>query len=450
VSVMSTFGLHTFGRGGIHPEPHKEATSWRPIEELPGPDEVRLPLLQHIGAAAEPIVKKGDRVRRGQKIAEALDSGAPLHATISGKVKPIEKHPHPTLATSPAIVIARTDDAEGELEFPEAPDWRTCPIEESLARIREAGIVGLGGAAFPTWRKLTLPRGTVVDILVVNGAECEPYLTADFRVMLEHAREAVEGGLLMARIIGASRVLIGVEADKPRAILALQKALAELPPGIPAHVVPCEARYPQGAERQLVAAVTGRTVPPRALPSAVGVLVQNVATAVAVHDAVRYRRPLLDRVLTVTGPGVRTPRNLRVPVGTLLADVIAFCGGMTDDASRIVAGGPMMGRTLPRLDVPITKGMNGLVVFEGRGTFEDAYGPCIRCGRCLEVCPLALEPDQVSLRVEAGRPLETARFGAPECYECGCCTYVCPAGRPLVQFMQVAKSALRRADGAQV
>jgi electron transport complex protein RnfC len=450
MSAMTGLSLHTFGRGGIHPDPHKEATSWRPIEPLPPPAEVRLPLLQHIGAAAEPTVKKGDRVRRGQKIAEALDSGAPLHATISGKVKPIEKHPHPTLATAPAIVIARTDDAEGELEFPESPDWRACPVDEALARIREAGIVGLGGAAFPTWRKLTLPRGVEVDILIVNGAECEPYLTADFRVMVEHAREAVEGALLMARIVSAARVLIGVEADKPLAITALQAALADLPRGTPAHVVPCEARYPQGAERQLVAAVTGRVVPPRALPTAVGVLVQNVATAVAVHDAVRFRRPLLDRVLTVTGPGVRNPRNLRVPVGTLLSDVLDHCGGLSDDANRIVAGGPMMGRTLPRLDVPITKGMNGLVVLEGRGPFVDGYGPCIHCGRCLEACPLALEPDQVSVRVEAGRALETERYGANECYECGCCTYVCPAERPLVQFMQVAKSALRRAEGMRV
>ena len=446
VSAMTAIGLHTFGRGGIHPDPSKQATSWRPIEALPPPAEVRLPLLQHIGAAAEPVVKKGDCVRRGQKVAEAVDSGAPIHATISGKVKPIEKHPHPTLAVAPAIVIARTGDAEGELEFPEDPEWRACPTDGMLARIREAGIVGLGGAAFPTWRKLTLPRGTGVDTLIVNGAECEPYLTADFRVMVEHAREAVEGGRIMARIVGAARLLIGVEADKPRAIRALQDALPLLPPGIAAHVVPCEARYPQGAERQLVAAVTGRVVPPRALPTAVGVLVQNVATAVAVHDAVRYRRPLLDRVLTVTGPGVIIPRNLRVPVGTLVSEALAFCGGLSNQANRIVAGGPMMGRTLPRLDVPITKGMNGIVVLEGHGPFVDGYGPCIRCGRCLEACPLALEPDQVSIRVEAGRPLETAPFGAHECYECGCCTYVCPAERPLVQFMQVAKSALRRAD----
>jgi electron transport complex protein RnfC len=442
--------FRTFGRGGIHPEPHKHATSWRPIETMPWPAEVRLPLLQHIGAAAEPLVKKGDRVRRGQKIAEAPDSGAPLHATISGKVKPIEKQPHPTLATSPAIVIARTEDAEPELEFTEDPEWRTCPTAEALARIREAGIVGLGGAAFPTWRKLALPRGIEVDIVVINGAECEPYLTADFRVMVEHAREAVEGAILMARIVGAARVLFGVEADKPLAIADLNKALADLPRGIPAHVVPCAARYPQGAERQLVAAVTGRSVPPRALPTAVGVLVQNVATAVAVHDAVRYRRPLLDRVLTVAGPGVRKPRNLRVPVGTLLSEVLAFCGGMSDAASRIVAGGPMMGRTLPRLDVPVVKGMNGVIVLEGRAPLSDGYGPCIHCGRCLEACPLGLEPDQVSVRVEAGRALETEPFGTRDCYECGCCTYVCPAQRPLVQFMQVAKSALRRADAVAV
>ena len=447
---MASSVLRTFGRGGIHPDPDKYATSWRPIEALPPPAEVRLPLLQHIGAAAEPLVKKGERVRRGQKIAEALDSGAPLHATISGKVKPIEKQPHPTLATSPAIVIARTDDAEPELEFPEDPDWRACPIGEALSRIREAGIVGLGGAAFPTWRKLTLPPGMEVDILVVNGAECEPYLTADFRVMVEHAREAIAGAMLMAHIVGAARVLFGVEADKPLAITALQRALTDLPRGISAHVVPCEARYPQGAERQLVAAVTGRVVPPRALPTAVGVLVQNVATAVAVHDAVRFRRPLLDRVLTVAGPGVRDPRNVRVPLGVLLSEVLAFCGGMSDEASRIVAGGPMMGRTLPRLDVPVTKGMNGVVVLEGRGALADGYGPCIHCGRCLEACPLGLEPDQVSVRVEAGRALETDPFGARECYECGCCTYVCPAQRPLVQFMQVAKSALRRAEAVVV
>jgi electron transport complex protein RnfC len=440
---MTLVHLHTFGRGGIHPGPHKQATATRGIEELaPTPREVRLPLLQHAGEPATALVKKGELVRRGQKIAEGGENGVPLHATISGKVKPIERHPHPTLVQYPAIVIARQDDLL-PLEFPEDPDWREYGHDEALARIREAGIVGLGGAAFPTWRKLAFARE--VDTLIVNGAECEPYLTSDQRVMAEQPLDVVEGGLVMARLIGAARVLIGVEADKADAMAALERAISARPRGpLSVRVVPCEARYPQGAERQLVQALTGRVVPLRRLPTAVGVLVQNVATAVAVHDAVRFRRPLLDRVVTVTGPGVAVPRNVRVPLGTLLSDLIDFCGGLSDDATRIVAGGPMMGRALPRLDLPVVKGMNGLVALTGPAPFEHSFSACIACGRCLEACPLGLEPDQVSVRVEAGRTLDTEPYGALDCYECGCCSYVCPSHRPLVQFMQVAKSALRR------
>ena len=204
------------------------------------------------------------------------------------------------------------------------------------------------------------------------------------------------------------------------------------------------ARYPQGAEKQLVAALTGRTIPPRALPYVVHVVVQNVATAAAVRGAVRFRRPLLDRVVTVTGPGIAQPRNVRAPLGTLLADLVAFCGGLVEGTTRVISGGPMMGRALPRLDVPLVKGMNGLVLLTGKGPYEEGYGPCIQCGRCLDACPLGLEPNQVSIRVEAGRATEGREFGAEECYECGACSYVCPSQRPLVQFVQVAKSALRK------
>jgi electron transport complex protein RnfC len=439
-------GLRGFGRGGVHPDPHKQATAWRPIESLPMPHEVRLPLLQHLGEPAVPIVKKGDLVRRGQKIAEGGETGVPLHATISGKIKPIDKVPHPVHVISPAIIIAR-QDGEGteELSFPEDPAWLVVSREEALARIREAGIVGLGGAAFPTWRKLMLPPDARVDTLVINGAECEPYLTSDYRTMLSHPNEVVEGALVMARIIGVRRVLIGIESDKLAAKWWLDVAAGIAADGpISVQVVPCEIHYPQGAERQLVTALTGRVVPARALPTAVGVLVQNVATAASVYEAVRWRRPLLDRVMTVTGPGIRVPRNLRVPLGTLLGEIVAFCGGMDPDTTRVIAGGPMMGRALPRLDLPVIKGMNGLVLLKGRGPFEGGYGPCIRCGRCLEACPLGLEPDQVSIRIEAAKPLDTEEFGALDCYECGSCSYVCPSERPLVQFMQVAKSALRR------
>lgn len=449
---MLNSALRTFGRGGIHPDPHKRETARRPTEILPTPPEVRLPLQQHLGEPATPLVKKGDIVRRGQKIADGGATGVPIHASISGKVKPIEKHPHPTLVLATAIVIARqTGEGTEELPFEEDPGWRALEPDEAIARIREAGIVGLGGAAFPTWRKLTLPPGTEIDTLVINGAECEPYLTSDFRLMMERPREVLEGALAMARLLHVQRVLIGIESDKPEAARLLEAAIAGAPEGrIRAMVVPCDARYPQGAERQLVESLTGRIVPARALPLAVGVLVQNVATAAAVHDALRYRRPLLDRILTVAGAGIREPRNLRVPLGTLLGDVVAACGGATEDTTRIIAGGPMMGRALPRLDLPVIKGMNGLLLLTGRGPFEEGFGPCIQCGRCLEACPLGLEPDQVSVRVEAGRPLDTERFGAIDCYECGCCTYVCPAGRPLVQFMQVARAALRRSAALRV
>ena len=442
--------LKTFGRGGIHPGTHKRETSLLPIEAIaPLPSEVWLPLVQHLGEPATPLVKKGDKVVRGQKIADGGATGAPLHATISGKVKPLDKRPHPTLVTVESIIIAR--EGEAEMDFPEAPGWRFLPREAMLERVREAGIVGLGGAAFPTYRKLTLPPNVRVDTFILNGAECEPYLTSDYRLMLEDPAAIVEGALLMARLLGVKRVMVGVEADKMPAVEALRLAAKDVPLGEQTfEVVPCEVRYPQGAERQLVTALTGRVIPPRSLPSAVGVLVQNVATAQAVYQAVRFQRPLLDRVVTVTGPGVLQPKNLRAPIGTLLQSLIDASGGMRPDTTRLIAGGPMMGRALPRLDLPLIKGMNGLLLLTGRGPMEEGFGPCIQCGRCIEACPLGLEPDQVSIRVEAGKVLETDPYGPIDCYECGCCTYVCPSARPLLQFMQVAKSALRRAAEVKV
>lgn len=447
---MSAAELHTFGRGGVHPETHKDLTAARPIERVPTPREVWLPLSQHMGEPATPIVAKGDQVVRGQKIAEGGATGCPIHATLSGKVKPLDKRPHPTLVTAQAIIIAGSGE-DTELEFPEDQDWRAVPREEALARIKEAGIVGLGGAAFPTYRKLMLPPDVKVDTLVINGAECEPYLTSDHRTMLSQPTEVVEGALAIARVIGVKRVLLGIEADKLPVKPLLERAARDVPRGdVHFEVVACEVRYPQGAEKQLVESLTGRVVPPRALPFVVGVVVQNVATAVAVYEAVRFRKPLLDRIFTVTGPGVVEPKNLRVPIGTLLSHVVAACGGMREETTRLVAGGPMMGRALPRLDLPVVKSMNGLVLLTGRGPFEDGYGPCIQCGRCLEACPLGLEPDQTSIRVEAGLALDTEPFGALDCYECGSCSFVCPSGRPLMQFMQVAKSAVRRAGELRI
>jgi electron transport complex protein RnfC len=437
----------TFGRGGVHPDAHKGDTARQPIEPLvPLPSEVWLPLVQHAGDPATPIVAKGDRVLRGQKIAEAVGTGVPLHATIAGKIKPLDKRPHPTLVTCPAITIA-ADGEGGEVEYEDDLEWRTRPRDEQLARIRDAGVVGLGGAAFPTWRKLDLPPNKPIDTFIVNGAECEPYLTSDYRIMLARPRDIVDGAIAMARLVGARRLLIGLEEDKADAVPGLEEALAQAPhDGLETGVRLCQVRYPQGAERQLVTALTGRVVPPRGLPSAVRVVVQNVATAISVYEALRWRRPLLDRVVTVTGPGVKSPRNVLAPIGTLLSTLCTFAGGLTPDATRIIAGGPMMGRALPRLDLPLIKGMNGLLLLTGKAPFEDGFGPCIQCGRCLDACPLGLEPDQTSVRIEVGRVLETEPFGALDCYECGSCTFVCPSSRPLLQFMQLAKTSLRRAQ----
>lgn len=442
--------ITSFGRGGIHPPTHKDLTSHLAIEDLPWPGEVWLPLVQHLGDPAVPIVKKGDTVARGQMIAEGGETGVPIHASVPGRIKFIDKRPHPTLVSCPTLVIRHTDETD-ELPLEEDPDWRALGAAETLDRIRQAGIVGLGGAAFPTYRKLVLPPGVAVDTFIVNGAECEPYLTADHRLMKLRPREILEGALIMTRLVGARRLLIGIEADKRDVIRGFRDAAADTPmQGIEFDVRVCEVRYPQGAERQLITSLTGRVVPARALPSAVGVIVQNVATSEAVYEAVRFRRPLIDRIMTVTGPGVAHPRNLRVPLGTLLQDIVAFCGGAREDTTRLIAGGPMMGRALPRLDLPLIKGMNGLVLLTGRGPFEEGYGPCIQCGRCLDACPLGLEPNQVSIFVEAGRTLETDPFGTLDCYECGSCTYVCPSERPLLQFMQVAKSALRRAKDLRI
>ncbi|MDZ4225188.1 MAG: electron transport complex subunit RsxC, partial [bacterium] len=355
-----------------------------------------------------------------------------------------------TVAESMAIVIETENNSDIPEESPvmEDPDWRHLSAEAMIAKIAAAGIVGLGGAAFPTYRKLRLPPGVAVDTLILNGAECEPYLTCDERLMMEEASEIIEGGFLLAKIVGAQKVLIGVEDNKPLAFNVLKEAVSHLKLPMPVHIVACKARYPQGSEKQLIEALTQRKVPPGKLPFHVGVVVQNVATAFSCYHAIRYGSPLLDRVITVSGGGILNPKNLRVPIGTSVEAIAQFCGGIHHDTVKVIAGGPMMGRASGRLDVPVTKGMSGILFFRSNEIRADHYGPCISCGRCLEACPLGLEPNQISIYTEAGRALETEEFGTKECFECGCCSFVCPAERPLVQFIQMAKQAFQ--TGSQI
>lgn len=438
-------------RGGVHLNEHKEETQHSPIESIDPPNEVVIPLLQHFGRPARPVVKRGDIVKRGQVVGEPQDLGVPVHASICGKVKRVVKQPHPILVETPAVVIQRSKPEDGveSLPFSDDPKWMTFDPSEMINRVRDAGIVGLGGATFPTYRKLSVPEQYNIDTLIINGAECEPYLTTDHRMMLETPEAIVWGAWLIAKTIGVKRCLFGIEDNKKDAAHALNETVAKLKPETSAYPVQMEVhitptRYPQGSEKQLIHVLTNRQVPNRGLPINVGIVVQNVATAAACFEAIRYQKPLLDRIITVSGGGIDQPKNLRVPIGTSLGHIVTACGGIKDSVVKILHGGPMMGKALPTIDIPIIKATNGLLFLTQKETHISVFGPCIQCGQCLEACPLGLEPNRISVLVESGLPLQTERFGTHECFECGCCSYVCPAKRPLVQFIQVAKSAYRR------
>ncbi len=441
--------IPTFSRGGIHPEDHKELTAGCAIEDYQ-PSLVVVPVSQSLGPSAVPIVEKAQKVRRGDVIASDEGGAVPIHAPVSGIIKSVDRGVHPTLVLDTTITIqARPDEDGAAREYPEVPGWEALDKEALLDKIRLGGIVGLGGATFPTYKKLKLPPEARVDTLIINGSECEPYLTCDYRLMLEEPESVVLGAWLIAKIIGVSSCLIGVEDNKRPAAEAMEQAIerlgiARMDPPVRMEVVLTQTKYPQGSEKQLIQALLQRVVPKGKLPLHVGVVVQNVATAYACLDAVRYHKPVLDRVVTISGLGITQPRNLRLPIGTTVQEIIKACGGLKDGVVKILAGGPMMGRTLGDMGAPVTKGTSGLLFLTRAETNLGNFQACVGCGECLDVCPLGLEPNRVSVLVEAGRPLETEPFGALECFECGCCAYACPSNRPLVQFMQMAKSAMRR------
>jgi electron transport complex protein RnfC len=440
--------LPTFSRGGVHPDEHKELTENLPIEDFI-PTNVYLPVSQSLGPSAEPLVAKATKVKRGDVIAK-VPGGVSLHAPVSGIIKGVTTGPHASLVYDTVITI-QAKPSEDDPQFPEQPGWQALPVAQMLERIRDAGVVGLGGAAFPTYRKLTLPKDAKVDTLVINGSECEPYLTCDYRLMLEESEKVVLGSWLIAKIIGVANCVIGVEDNKQPAAEKMRQTIDELglekmEPRVKMTVVVTQTRYPQGSEKQLVQSLTGRMVPKGGLPLAVGVVVQNVATAIACLDAIRNGKPVMERVLTVSGRGIQSPKNLRVPIGTSVEDIVAHCGGYTKDVVKILLGGPMMGRTIADLDVSVTKGTSGILFLTAAETSITRYQPCISCGECVDACPMGLEPNRVSQYMEVGRPMDTEQFGVRECFECGCCSYSCPSHRPLVQFMQVAKAAYRRQE----
>ena len=428
--------------GGIHPPGFKELSNGEPIAPAPLPELLVLPLQQHIGVPAEPVVRVGDRVLKGQVVAKAGGYvSVPVHASTSGRVVAIEDRPvpHPSGLRAPCIVVEPDgEDAWGE-RVP-LPDWQSVEPSRLRSAVREAGIVGLGGAGFPTFIKLSPGPGKVVDTVIVNGAECEPYITSDDRLMRERPEEVVAGARIARHAVQARRCVIGIEDNKPEAYEALRRAAGD---GVEVELVP--TLYPTGGEKQLVRILTGREVPSGKLPLDVGVVVQNVATVAAMHRALERGEPLVSRVVTVTGPGVGRPRNLEVAIGTPVAHLLSQCDPRPAQARALVMGGPMMGFALHDDAVPVVKTSNCVLVDVPTVPAEPAL-PCIRCGSCSRACPMSLLPQQMYWYSRA-KDFDRAReYNLFDCIECGCCAYVCPSHIPLVQYFRFAKSEILSLD----
>ena len=424
--------------GGIHPSEgkvsNKEDIINAPLQEL-----YTVPLQQHIGAPAKMVVQKGDHVLRGQLLGEPGGFvSAAVHSPTSGTVKDVTTCLGPAGATLPAVVIESDGEDKAADPLPPFENWQDADPAALKARVGEAGIVGMGGATFPTFVKLSPPPNVKIDTIILDGVECEPCLTADHRLMLETPEKIVKGAQIIGRILGVKRIIIAIELNKPDAIETMTKA-AE---GTGVEVAPLVVRYPQGAEKQLIYALTGRKVPSGGLPAAVGCVVSNVGTTAAIYEAVCLGKPLYERVTTVTGTPVVKPGNYRFRVGTLYRTALELCGGVSEDPAKIISGGPMMGMAVYSLDIPVMKGTSGILLLSRDELVQYSPSACLRCGRCNDVCPMSMMPGILSAQIEHQKFELAEKWHVMDCIECGSCAYICPAGRPLVQHMRRAKAVV--------
>lgn len=423
-------------KGGIHPPHFKKLTEKLSIEDAPEPKRVIIPMQQHIGAPCEPIVKAGDKVFVGQKIGETKAFvSAPIHSSVSGVVKQIA-----IMTTAGGDVQCIVIESDGlnsvhENVIPKG-DINNLTGKEILSIIKEAGIVGLGGATFPTHVKLSPPPEKKIDTIILNGAECEPFLTADHRLMLENPDKIVYGLRAMMKVVNVHTAYIGIENNKPDAIEIMKNIVKN---ELNIHVVGLVTKYPQGAEKQLIYACTKREVPSGGLPMDIGVIVNNVGTASAIADAIQTGMPLIQRITTVTGKGIKTPKNLSIKVGTSIREIIEYCGGYNENPGKIILGGPMMGLAQYTDELPVTKGTSGILVMTQDDARLPEPEPCIRCGKCIEVCPINLQPLFLSAYSLQNMHETAEKYNALDCIECGSCSYICPSKRPLLQSIRVSK-----------
>lgn len=426
-------------KGGIHPNEQKHLTENLPFESIPIPKQVIIPLEQHLGKPARPIVKKGTEVKSGEIIAEQNGFiSSPIHSPVSGKVSRITIGATVSGFPKEAIVIESAEKNETVLMPRLNPD--TVTQEEIRERVKLAGIVGQGGAAFPTYVKLSPPPDKKIDIVIINGCECEPYLTRDYRYMIERTDDLISGLKLIMKSVAAEKGVIGIEDNKLEAIKKLKEAVKNIP-NISIEVF--KTKYPQGAEKMLIKAVTGKEVPPGKLPFDVGVVIQNIGTSIAVNDAIVKGEPQLIAALTVSGLGINQPKNLIVPIGTPLADVFEYCGGIKENAVKVVVGGPMMGVAQYDFSAPVMKATSGILVLTDKEVNDFEETPCLRCGKCVDVCPLNLIPTKLARLSSLDRFDDAEKLGITVCMECGTCTYTCPANLPLVQWIRFGKQRVQ-------
>ena len=440
-------------KGGIHPDYNKELAKDKAIVEMPCPAELVISMSQHLGAPAKCLVKAGDYVVKGQLIGEKNGFiSVPVHASASGLVKTVEPRLGAAGGTAPAVVLDTTAPAPADLptancQLP-ALDWRSATREELLKRVEEAGICGMGGAGFPTAVKLNPPPNKRCEYLILNGAECEPYLTADCRLMMERADRIRIGVEIMRKVLGGPAVRIAVEANKPEAIAALEKAFADIEGNVEIVVLP--VLYPQGSEKHQIYATVGRVVPePPALPIDVGCVVENVGTVAAIADAVEQGKILLSRVTTISGDAVAEPKNVEAPLGTKYADLVAFCGGAKEPSAKVLSGGTMMGFAVSTLAIGTTKTTSGLLLLSKQRVVQYTSQACINCGRCVRACPMNLNPAEISKAVEANDIKAAEDAHVMTCIECGACSFECPAHRAITQHCRRAKASIRARMAAE-